>query len=101
MDVRMCFNRKVLAGLAVGAVVLIAVFGWGGARVVPALLVLACPISMIAMMAGMRGGTRDSNESDAPTAPASPDEVARLRAEIAELRQRQAGSRDDATTGRP
>lgn len=86
----MCLNRKVLAGLAAlaGAVVLLAPGVVG--RVLPVLLVAACPLSMVLMMRGMSG--HRAQNSDGPGSSPSDSqasEIARLRAEVARLRTAQ------------
>ncbi|MGH9243084.1 MAG: DUF2933 domain-containing protein [Acidimicrobiales bacterium] len=100
----MCFNRKVLIGLAAvaGGVLLLAPQAFGAA--LPLLVVLACPLSMVFMMRGMAGGQSCSTDKSeeistaagaGATTPAreTPEELIRLRAEVdqlqAELRGRQ------------
>lgn len=78
----MCRNPKLWIALAAVAVIVAAAAPNLGA-LLPILLVAACPLSMLVMagMAGMaRRGRDDTTETD-------PGEVARLRAEVAELRQ--------------
>lgn len=80
----MCFDKRVLIGLGVAAVVvLLAAPGVAGA-VLPVLLVAACPLSMLVMMRGMHGGQRGAGTT--PPGDARDAEVARLRAEVAELK---------------
>jgi hypothetical protein len=81
----MCRNPKLWIAVGVAAVaVAIAAPNLGG--VLPILLVAACPLMMLVMMGGMAGMAR-GNRSDDPTSAASAsEEVARLRAEVDELR---------------
>ena len=76
-------------------------------RVLPALLLLACPLMMLVCLWGMRGsGRRDTHvappeqELSAPAAASLTARVAELEREVAALR---AGSHDDPTApaGRP
>jgi len=70
---QMCLNWKVLAGLAVIAVLIgIAApqFFFGA---LPVLLVLACPISMLFMM-GQMGRMRDTSRSGGTSCPACQEE---------------------------
>lgn len=64
----------------------------GGGSLLIGLCVLACPLIMGAMMWGMRRGSSASQQaSDAPAAePARQAELARLRAEIDQLKSTQA-----------
>ena len=86
----MCFNWKVVAGLIAAGV---AVFTFApdliGAAL-PVLILAVCPLSMVMMMRAMSGGSRcdtaskgTDGESNTAT---SPREVARLQAEIDQLR---------------
>ncbi len=75
-----CLDRRVLIGLAgLGVAVLVVRPQWLGA-VLPLLLVLACPLSMLLMM---RGG---SSSCETKTTTAADEELAGLRTEIARLR---------------
>lgn len=100
-----CFNRRTLIGLGIAAVALIsgaAITGRGIAGLLPLLLVLACPLSMMAMMVSMRGMGR-SDDKEACRRPSTADadtEIARLRAEVAELRSQRAGSLPPPTGAR-
>lgn len=81
----MCRNPKLWIALAVGAAVL-ALVGPSWAAVAPLLLAAACPVMMIVMMGGIAGmGRRRRAGADGVD---EGSEVARLRAEVAELRQR-------------
>lgn len=84
----MCFNPRVLVGLAlVGAAV------WAFApgailAVLPLLLLALCPLSMVAMMWMMRGSMTSNNRPQDPSAKlvALEREQERLRLEIARTR---------------
>lgn len=84
----MCFNPRVLVGLAlVGAAVW--AFAPGAILAVLPLLVLAvCPLSMVAMMWMMRGSMTSNNGAQDPSAKlaALEREQERLRLEIARTR---------------
>ncbi len=54
--------------------------------VLPILLVAACPLMMLVMMGGMAGMTRGKETADTASSADNAEEVARLRAEIDELR---------------
>ena len=85
---RMCINKRVVAGLAVVALVVFAVAPQLLGALAPVLVMAACPLSMVLMMRGMSG--RDRPATDAESA-ASEDrrlgeleeEVNRLKAELA------------------
>lgn len=82
----MCRNPKLWIALAVGAGML-ALVGPSWAAVAPLLLAVACPLMMIVMMGGIAGmGRRRRAGADDGVDESS--EVALLRAEVAELRQR-------------
>jgi len=88
--VRLCLNWKVLGGVGAAAVaVLLLAPGLAGA-VVPLLFVLACPISMLVMMGGMtRGRGASVGSNDRPAQDDRAAVVARLEAEVAQLRAQQ------------
>lgn len=90
-----CFNRKVLIGLAAvaGAVLLFAPGTF--AAVLPLMIFAVCPLSMVLMMRTMSRGHGAGESSSHPAARAQGDtdaELARLRAEVEELRAAQAVS---------
>lgn len=82
----LCRNPKVLI---VVALVAVGALAWGPrpSTVLPLLLLLACPLGMVLMAGGMAGMARRGEDR-----PAEDDEVARLRAEVAELRANQTRS---------
>lgn len=87
----MCFNWKVLAGLAVALVgVRVAAPDLFGA-VLPLALIAACPLSMLVMMRGMKGGAcaseRGAQAANQPVG--AEDRVAVLRTELAQSRSRE------------
>lgn len=81
----MCRNPKLWIALVIAAVA-VAVLAPNAGAFLPLLLVAACPLMMLVMMGGMAGMARRGNE---PTDVSGQDanEVARLRAEVAELRE--------------
>lgn len=88
----MCLNRKVLVGLGAVGLAVLAINPGAVGTMLPTLLFLACPLSMMLMMRRMAGG-QEAPETNVRTAPApasseSPDaaEVTRLRAEVDQLR---------------
>ncbi len=84
----MCFNRKVLIGLGLAAVAIFVIAGRSGASFLPALIALACPLSMVVMFGGMAAARRKDTSADDNTARGT-DELAELRAEVAQLRAAQ------------
>lgn len=90
----MCFNRKVLGGLAAVALGVWLFAPNLLAGVAPILLVAACPLSMILMMRAMSGGQRQRQTEEAPSragrAEGHEAEIARLQAEIERLRAERA-----------
>ncbi len=98
----MCFNWKVAAGLTAAGV---AVFAFApnliGAAL-PVLIIAACPLSMVVMMRAMSGGSRcdtapNGTDGESNTA-TTPNEVARLQAEIDQLRAERSGVKDRRPT---
>lgn len=97
----MCLNHKVLIGLGIVAAAVLIAAPQAFLAALPVLFLLACPLSMVFMMRGMgrnHGGGdqtgRPADSVDSRSTPITPDqsaEVARLRAEIDQLR---AGLRD-------
>lgn len=84
----MCFNRKVLGGLALVALGILA-FGPGlSSRALPLLFLAACPLSMLLMTRRMSGqGQCSTRAEEAPGRPAGQEaEITRLRAEVEWLR---------------
>jgi hypothetical protein len=77
---QMCLNWKVLAGLAVGAVLVGLVAPALFWRAIPLLLVLACPLSMGIMMLSMsrRRGTARSGATSCSGCPPTPAEPAQV-----------------------
>jgi hypothetical protein len=103
-----CLNRKVIAGLAVVAVAVLAVDPHLFGRIFPLLLFAICPLSMLLMMRAMSGSKASGGMSSCssmpngtatqPSATSTPDdEVARLQAEVDQLRAR----RTSPTAERP
>lgn len=105
----MCFNKKVLAGLAAAGVGVLLLRPSALGSALPLLLALACPLSMVFMMGAM-GGKRDRCATDdqradqrpvvataEPVPPADEAELTRLRAELDQLRAEKAAAERDAT----
>ncbi len=99
-----CLNRKVIAGLAVVAVAVLAVDPHLFSRIFPLLLFAICPLSMLLMMRAMSGSKASGGMSSCssmpngpaaqPSATSTPDgEVARLRAEVDQLRAERSWTR--------
>ncbi len=85
-----CLNWKVIAALAAVGVGIYLVAPGVAAAAVPLLVLALCPLSMLLMMRAMGSMSRPTSD---------PDEVARLRAEIAELRETQSGVSSDERIG--
>jgi hypothetical protein len=84
----MCRNWKLWIGVGVVALTL-GVAAPNLRPALPYLLVAACPISMLAMAASMTTGSRRKQaQPSASDDTSNQDEIARLRAEIADLRDR-------------
>lgn len=104
----MCFNRRVLIGLGLVALGVLVVAPGAFSRVLPLLVVAACPLSMLLMMRGM-SGTGGSCQTGKATRGAADgtDEIGRLRSEIAQLRAERseadggAAGRDRSAGSRP
>jgi hypothetical protein len=102
-----CLNRKVIIGLAVVAVGVLAVDPHVFTRVLPFLFFAICPLSMLLMMRAMSGNrssggmgscssmSNGNGQPGAASAPAPDGEVARLRAELDQLRAEQPASRSE------
>jgi amino acid transporter len=80
-----CLNWKVIGALAAVGVGIYVVAPGVAAAAVPLLVLAVCPLSMLLMMRAM-GSMGRCDSGDAGGAKADPDEVARLRAEVAALR---------------
>ncbi len=88
----MCFDKRVIGGLAIAAVAVLAINpSWFGVAF-PFLILAICPLSMLVMMA------KTTNQTAAGCAPAKSDgDVERLRAELAGLREELASRNDSAS----
>jgi hypothetical protein len=93
----MCFNHKVMIGLGVVALGVLALAPGAFLAALPVLLVLACPLSMVLMMRGMAGNNQHAEPDQAPAASSTDAEITRMWAEVdqlrAELRDRRSGAR--------
>lgn len=85
---KMCWNKNVIIGLvAVAMAVYFLAPGSIGAAL-PVLLLAACPLSMVLMMRAMAGDrSTTTNAAGGAVDNSTSEEVARLRAEVAELRR--------------
>ncbi len=87
---KMCLNWKVLAGLGAAGVGVYLVAPGLAVAALPLLLLAVCPLSMLLMMKGMQGdkcetqGQRASSQ-EADAGPTREEQIARLRAQQADL----------------
>lgn len=82
---RMCINKRVVAGLAVVALALFALSPRLLGGLAPVLIMAACPLSMLLMMRGMSGRDREepaANRDDRQLRELE-EEVNRLKVELA------------------
>ena len=96
---KMCFNWKVIAGLAVVAVGVYMVAPAAFAAALPLLFLAACPLSMLLMMKMMSGdsGQKSCDKADStPTGAVAqqPTNADELDAELQRLRARQTAIAD-------
>jgi len=87
----MCWNKKTLGLVAVAALAVLAFAPSAFGRVLPLLLVAACPLGMLLVARGMVGagrtGERERPADGNTTVPdAVQDEIAQLRQEVERLR---------------
>lgn len=93
---KMCFNWKVAAGLLLAGLGVFAVAPNLFGAALPLLILAACPLSMLLMLRAMSGGGKcedDFDKSAAEKRAAAEDntaELARLQAEVDELRSERA-----------
>ncbi len=96
----MCINKKVVAGLVLAAVAVYLLAPNTFAPVLPVLILLACPLSMLFMMRMMsRSGSAGPNTTSSSAQ--SEDEVAQLRAEVDRLRAAETSSAPAASEPPP
>jgi len=93
----MCLNKRVVIGLAVVALVVLAADRSLFGRVWPLLVVAICPLSMVVMMKTMAAGQRPDARGPETTRPNDHDEVTGLRAEVDQLRAELEAQRSDGT----
>lgn len=103
-----CFNPKVLGGLALAALAVFLVAPGAFSTVLPLLFLAACPLSMVLMMRGMSGGQCGTRGSEAgqegqtaatgavSSTTTAEAEIARLRAEVDQLKAEKAAQTEAA-----
>lgn len=99
-----CMNRKVLVGAGLLAVAVLLFAPSRAAGLLPVLLMMLCPLGMLAMMrpggAPASSGTLRSEATDVPTqSPTVEERIGALQAELRSLKEAQA--RADAAPERP
>ena len=91
---KMCLNWKVLAGLAAVGVAVYLVAPNAILGILPVLLLLACPLSMVVMMVGMRGMGAQQGQDARQIQSAAPltreQHLAQLRRQLIGLGDQQA-----------
>jgi len=89
----MCFNWKVIAGLAVVGLGIWAVAPDVAVATLPLLILAACPLSMLLMMRGMQGGQCASGPQQAgsPTRAGltREEQLAELRTQLTDIQAQQ------------
>ena len=92
---RSCFNSKTFIGLALAGVAVFVLVPGAGRALGPLLIAAACPLSMLFMMRAMGSGNSEKADGSTPTntpseavSTASGDDLATLKARIAELEAR-------------
>ncbi len=97
----MCFNWKVIAGLAVVGVGIWAAAPGLAVAALPLLIVAACPLSMLLMMRGMQGGQcapRPQQAGNAARAGLTRDEqLAELRTQLTDIRAQQSAIAEEVS----
>jgi hypothetical protein len=87
-----CFDKRVIAGVAAAAMAVLVFAPSAFGRVLPVLVMAACPIGMIVMMRGATSGGCDRPREgtaggDAlPASGSAEEEIAELRLEVERLR---------------
>ena len=86
----MCWNRKIVVGLAVAALAVLLFTPSAFSRALPVLVAAACPLGMLLMARGAAGAAcRRKDDVGDPAAGSTSDsaaEIARLRNEVEQLR---------------
>ncbi|HEY9555831.1 MAG TPA: DUF2933 domain-containing protein [Acidimicrobiales bacterium] len=91
----MCFNKKVVAALAIVALTIYLFVPNLVAAAIPLLILAACPLSMVLMMRMMSRSDEGSGGSSSRAD--TDDELSQLRAEVATLRAAQVDGAATAT----
>ena len=101
----MCLNRKVVGGLAVAALAVLVFAPSAFSRVLPVLVVAACPLGMLLMVRGATGACQRKEgapgEAAAGSTPDAAAEIARLRSEVEQLRAGQPPAAPSSPTSVP
>lgn len=85
---KMCWNKNVIIGLVAVAVAVYFLAPGSIGAALPVLLLAACPLSMLLMMRAMAGDRSTTTNAAGEAVDGSiSEEVARLRAEVTELRR--------------
>jgi parvulin-like peptidyl-prolyl isomerase len=88
-----CLNWKVVGVLGVAALAVLVLAPGLSASILPVLLVLACPLSMVFMMRSMGSSGGRAVTTPAPVTEADREAtIARLEAEVASLRDERRGA---------
>lgn len=88
----MCLNKKVIGGLALAGLAIFLIAPGAIGALLPLLILAICPLSMVFMMRAMSGsgGSDCSKDGEQPETEAASTEIAKLRAEVEQLRAEQA-----------
>lgn len=95
---KMCVNWRAVAALSVVGLVVSALAPNLIGAALPLLVLAVCPLSMLLMMRAVQGGGRCESASEATAGEGRPEpadsaaELARLRAEVGQLRAERAGN---------
>jgi hypothetical protein len=94
--VKLCFDRRVVIGLAAVGLGALLISPGLAAGLVPLLIVAVCPLSMLFMMRGMSpgGSCSTGTPSAAQREPLSDRNVAELQAELRQLQAAEAANRE-------
>ena len=85
----MCFDKRVIGGLAVIALGIFVFTPNSFAAALPVLIVAACPLSMLLVMRIMSGSREGNSCSTGGSSRSDADEISELRAQVQRLRTEQ------------